>query len=580
MIEFDRGRPVLFDGAFGTYYAEKYGGASCEAANTDASDRVVAIHREYIDAGARAIKTNTYALNSVRIADVSRLGALITAGISLAKAAAGETGVKVFADVGFVPGGTAEDFSALTELFLRGGAENFIFETLPEFAILSDALMLIKERLPAAGVIVSFGSTPDGYTRMGHPLAELIREAAAHPAVDAVGFNCICGPSHAVRLAATLPQTDKPLSVMPNAGYPSSVNGRTVYNDNAEYFASKIREICAAGASILGGCCGTTPAHIAAAAAALEGRPLPAPQREYPHIVPRPTAENAFADKLRAGKRVIAAELDPPADTDILAVAEAAKSLAASGCDVITLADNPLSRARADSIMTAAAVAGRTGLPVMPHLTCRDRNSIAIKSALLAANGLGVRNILAVTGDPLSDSEHGAKSVFAMNSFKLIGYISSLNGFEFAAAPFLIGGALNVNAAVFTAELTRAERKAERGAELLLTQPVASAGSLENLKTARASLKLKLLAGIYPVAGYKNALFLKNEVAGIDIPDELLDALRDRSRDEARDISVDFAAKTAAAAAPYCDGFYVMTPLKRTDIAAALIERIKKSGLV
>ena len=580
MIRLYPDRPFIFDGAFGTCYAGLYhGDTPCELANIRHPERVIALHRQYIAAGADGIKTDSFTLNRVTCPARARLEALISGAIHCANAAA-EGGAAVFADVGPIPDGTAGDYADLVETFIRCGAENFLFETFAEFDPLKDALTRIREKLPEAGIIVSFGAAPDGFTRHGNALSALIAEAAAHSAVDAVGFNCVCGPAHAVRLAAELRGVPKPLCVMPNAGYPVDVGGRTVYNDNADYFAEKIKEIYAGGARIVGGCCGTTPAHISACVSALKSAPAPnAPEQSYGKSgVER--EDGAFALKLRAGGRVTAVELDPPADSGLSAVADAATLLKNAGADVITFADNPLSRARADSLMTAAYVRERTGAEVMPHMTCRDRNHLAIKSALLAANAMGVRNVLAVTGDPLSNDELKSKGVFALNSYKLIGYLAGLNSAEFASAPFCIGGALNIGAANFDAELERAKEKTARGAQVFLTQPVGSETALENLKKAHTALDAPILAGICPVAGYKNALFLKNEVSGIEIPDALLAELKDKSREDAAEISVRFAAETAEKAAPYCRGFYIMTPLRRVDIVAALLEKLKEKNLI
>ncbi len=580
MIRLYPDRPFIFDGAFGTCYAGLYhGDTPCELANVRHPERVISLHRQYIAAGADGIKTDSFTLNRVSFPDAAQLETLIAGAIRCANAAA-EGKAAVFADVGPIPDGAAEDYLDLVEIFIRCGAENFLFETFAEFAPLDNALRRIRERLPDAGVIVSFGAAPDGFTRHGNALSALITEAAAHPAVDAVGFNCVCGPAHAVRLAAALRGVSKPLCVMPNAGYPVDVGGRTVYNDNADYFAEKIKEIYAHGARLIGGCCGTTPAHIAACVSALKGAPAPDAAAPASAGTASGRDDGAFALKLRGGARVVAVELDPPADCGLSAVADAAMLLKNAGADVITFADNPLSRARADSLMTAAYVRERTGAEVMPHLTCRDRNHLAIKSALLAANAMGVRNVLAVTGDPLSNDDLKSKGVFALNSYKLIGYLAGLNSAEFASAPFCVGGALNVCAANFDAELARAKEKAARGAEYFLTQPVGSDAALENLKKAHRELDAPILAGIYPVAGYRNALFLKNEVSGIEIPDALLALLKDKNREEAAEISVRFAAETARKAAPYCRGFYIMTPLGRVDIVAALLKELKEKQLI
>lgn len=573
MILFGKDRPLIFDGAFGTYYSSEYG-PDCigDYANTEFPSRVLSIHRKYIESGAKAIKTNTFTLNKARFPDKNELAAMISAGISLAKEAAEES-ILVFADIGTIPEGTSEDYIELADIFIENGAENFLFETLAEFKPLDMVLTHIRNKLPKAGIIVSFGSSPDGYTRQGNSVSELIKEAAKHKAVDAVGINCVCGPAHALNLISSLENIEKPLSVMPNAGYPSFENGRTVYNDNATYFAEKAKELRKYGVSVIGGCCGTTPEHISALVSALNESNIISVNENKKAQISSSVKENPFESKLKNGKKIMAVEFDPPAGTDISCVVDAAALLKGCGCDLLTIADNPLSRSRADSLITACAVSERTGLPVMPHLTCRDRNRLAIKSGLMAANGMGVRNILAVTGDPLTDGEKG---VFSFNSFKLINFISDMNKKEFASSPYLVGAALNLNAKIFDIELKRAAQKAELGAKVFLTQPVATDTAFENLKTAYKTLNTPILVGIYPVAGYKNALFLKNEVAGIDIPDSLIKSLEGKSKEEALGISVEFSYEKASQIAPFCNGFFIMTPLKRTDIVIELIHKIKE----
>ncbi len=570
--------PFVFDGSFGTYYASLYPSASpCEYANTEHPERVTSIHREYINAGANAVKTNTFTLNSSNVPEPAKLEALVKGALSCAFDAANGR-AEVFADIGPIRNGSDSDYEALAEIFIRNGAKNFLFETFAEFEPLVGVLSYIKNKVSDSVIIVSFAASPDGYTRHGFSLASLLYEAANNEATDAVGFNCVCGPSHAANLAEALSSTKKPLCVMPNAGYPTNENGRTVYNDNVSYFAEKLSRIYSAGAKIIGGCCGTTPAHIAASVSAIAQHSFSSAPSADTEKTLLDCSENPFATKLSSTEKVIAVELDPPATADFSKILSAARELKSAGCDAVTFADNPLSRARADSFTTAAYVSTRVGISVIPHLTCRDRNHIAIKSSLLAANAIGVQNLLAVTGDPLS-GETG-KSVFALNSFKLIGYVSSLNKSEFSNAPFFIGGALNLNATNFSAELTRAEKKIANGAGFFLTQPVASERSLENLRTAHKALSAPILAGLFPVAGYKNALFLKNEVSGMDIPDSLLEALEGKSREEAALVSVSFAAKLAEKASPYCNGFYIMTPLNRTDIVTSLICKLKELKLV
>ncbi|MGL4369838.1 MAG: methylenetetrahydrofolate reductase, partial [Spirochaetota bacterium] len=253
-----------------------------------------------------------------------------------------------------------------------------------------------------------------------------------------------------------------------------------------------------------------------------------------------------------------------------------ARLIRLAGADIITIADSPLSRTRADSIMLAAKVKRETGAEVMPHLSCRDRNHIAVKGALLGAAIENISAVLAITGDPLPQSGKGEKGVFSFNSFSLMQYIQSLNSDVFTAAPFIIGGALNVSASNFDIELKRAEKKTAQGASFLMTQPLFSRQSIQNFLKAKKRLACTLLAGILPIAGYRNALFLNNEVSGISIPDEIIEKLKDTEREEAAKISLSFCRQIIDAVFAEADGFYIMTPLKRTDLVAECITYIRK----
>lgn len=268
-MHFDR--PFLFDGAFGTYYFSKTGDeAPCELANLTAPQTVLDIHREYAASGCAALKTNTFAANPVSIPDSVRLNEVIAAGWSLAQHAAQENGARVFADIGGICADTAEaDYLTVVRHFLELGAQNFLFETLACYQDVQRAVGLIRQSVPDATVIVSFAVSQDGYSRRGLYCRALFDQAESDPQVDAVGLNCSCGPSHMRSLLRALGQRVKPVAAMPNAGYPSSLNGRVFFEDNAGYFAQQLSALYMDGADILGGCCGTTPQHIRCAAAAL-----------------------------------------------------------------------------------------------------------------------------------------------------------------------------------------------------------------------------------------------------------------------------------------------------------------------
>lgn len=243
---------------------------------------------------------------------------------------------------------------------------------------------------------------------------------------------------------------------------------------------------------------------------------------------------------------------------------------------MITVSDSPLSRARADSLMIAAKIRREVGIEVLPHLCCRDKNHIALKAGILGAALEGINRVLVITGDPPVQSNMRNPGVFSFNSFDLISFIASMNTDLFSGRPFLIGGALNVNAANFPVELKRARKKIARGAGMLFSQPIFSEQAVKNFLLASRELDCALFAGILPVAGYRNALFLVNEVSGIEIPDAVMQSLKDKTPAQAAEISIAYSAGILEQVYDAADGFYIMTPLKRVDIVRGLIERIHR----
>ncbi len=364
---------------------------------------------------------------------------------------------------------------------------------------------------------------------------------------------------------------------MPNAGYPAVENGRTVFRNDPDYFAQKLQKLLALGISGIGGCCGTTPAHIKAVAELIQHtKPLsttkPISAAQKPQTAKRPI--------LLVGHKPIAVELPAPHDTDCSYLLDAAKKVKACGADFITIPDSPLGNAKADSVMMAAKIRREADIAVIPHMTCRDKNQLAVKGQLLAASMEDIHDILVITGDAIQPSlRHNVKQVYGFNSFSLIAYLAGLNEEVFASRPFGICAALNTSAANFEAECKRAEKKIQNGAAYLFTQPIFSEEGIKRFAYAKAHLNAKIFAGIMPVAGYKNALFLHNEVSGIDIPAHLLAQLKDKSPDEQRAVSVAFACTLADALYEMADGFYIMTPLKRTEMSLALVEYIRQKRI-
>ena len=579
-------KPLLFDGGMGTYYKAKPG-TECEQGNLLDPAGVRKVHREYLAAGAEAIKTNTFGLPRMAAARQPDWQALARAGWKLAAEAAVETGAAVFADLGPAPDTEAAPagsiYTAVARCFVEQGAKNFLFETLSSDAGVLEAVQAVKAQVPDAFVLVSFAVLPDGYTREGMYSKALVRRMTESGIVDAVGFNCVSAPGAMRTLVQQLGSTALPLSVMPNAGYPVVTRTQVKYQGKPEYFAKELARIAAEGVRILGGCCGTTPAHIAALRAALDS--LPAVEKAAPAVqvstpeAPTVEKDDAFLRKLNAGKKVIAIELDSPKDADLTNYLAGAKRLQAAGADLLTIADCPIARARMDSSLVACRVHRELGLCTLPHMTCRDRNLNATKALLLGLYAEGVREVLAITGDPIPTAERDeVKNVYQFNSRKLAQYIVSLAGEgREMPSPMTVFGALNLNARNFEVELRRAGEKLENGMSGFLTQPVLSEQAVENLRHTRETLgeRAKILAGIMPVVSQRNAIFMENEVNGIHVAEDIIEAFAGLDREQGEALGLEISLKMAREALPYADGFYLMTPFNRVALMERLIARLK-----
>lgn len=576
--------PLVFDGGMGTYY-KAAPGLACEQANTADPDGVLAVHRAYLEAGAQALKTNTFGLTAMAARQEPGWQALADAGYALAVQAAQDKAY-VFADLGPVPDTeerpAGQVYTEVAERMLDQGAEYFLFETLSSDAGVLEAVQAIRARCPHAFVLVSFAALPDGYTREGLACSQLLQRMQASGLVDAAGLNCVSAPGAMAALVQQMGRQGLPLSVMPNAGYPVVARSQVRYQGKPAYFAKTLAALAGRGVRILGGCCGTTPEHIRALAEALKEQPALGPAFAEPGAVPaahQPAeTEDAFLCKLRSGQPVIAVELDSPKTADLSGYLASARRLQQAGADIMTIADCPVARARMDAALVACRVHRELGLCVLPHMTCRDRNLNATKALLLGLAAEGIGEVLAITGDPIPTAERDeVKSVYQFNSRKLAQYILSLAGEGGLPARMAVFGALNLGARNFAVELRRAEEKLACGMTGFLTQPVLSTQALENLRLARQTLgsRAKLLAGVLPVVSLRNAQFLDSEVNGIQVEPELLQRFAglDKAAGEALGLEVAFGA--AKAALPYADGMYLMTPFQRVGLMETLIARIR-----
>ena len=579
-------KPLLFDGGMGTYY-KAAPGVECELANLTDPEGVKRVHSEYLAAGAQAIKTNTFGLPRMAAAQMPGWEELAEAGWKLACDAATEKDAAVFADLGpaldteAAPASSAYGLAA--QQFAALGAKNFLFETLSSDVGVVEAVKALRVAVPDAFIMVSFAVLPDGYTREGLLFRDLLHRMEGSGVVDAVGLNCVSAPGAMKKLVQGLGETRLPLSVMPNAGYPVVTRARVLYQGKPEYFAREMGQIAAAGVRILGGCCGTTPAHIAALRAELDALPRQTGATPVAKLstvaAPEVEKDDTFLRKLDKGEKVIAIELDSPRVADLSGYLDGARRLQAAGADLLTIADCPIAQARMDSSLVACRVHRELGMCALPHMTCRDRNLNATKALLLGLYAEGVREVLAITGDPIPTAERDeVKNVYQFNSRKLAQYIVSLAGEgREMPSPMTVFGALNLNARNFDVELRRAVEKLENGMAGFLTQPVLSAQAVENLRKARRTLgeRAKILAGIMPVVSQRNAIFMENEINGIHVEEDIIQRFAGLDREQGEALGLEVSMQMAREALPYADGFYLMTPFNRVALMERLIARLR-----
>lgn len=599
--EYLKEKRLLTDGAMGTYYTalKEDDTAVSEWANLEDPKTIENIHREYIRAGAVLIRTNTFAANTPMLKKtggqkkdrMSYIGQVIRQGVNIARDAAGKEGKRIGEDL-FIAGSIGpisqfqdgeetdvlEEYKRICDIFIEEDVSAVFFETFADLHYIREAAGYIKEKKDIF-VMVNFCLNKNGYSAMGISAGRLLSAAGEIEELDGCGFNCGIGPGHMNSILQKLHLPDhKYIAAMPNAGYPEHLSRRMVFTDNTSYFAQNMKEIAELGISVIGGCCGTTPSYTGRLAGGIPGTAcihaagIEEDRLEKP--VAPPIRPNEFFQKLKEGKRVIAVELDPPFDASYEKLMEQAHVLKEAGADMITMADSPMGRSRVDSVLMSVKLRQDAEVPVMPHVCCRDKNMIAMRSTLLGAYINGIRNLLVVTGDPVpSVSRMTATSVFDYNSIQLMEFIKEMNREHFEEEPFYYGGALNYGRGRLDKIADRMKRKMEAGASYFLTQPVYSEADAERIHSLRQMTGARILCGIMPLVSYRNANFVKNEISGICVPDELAARYHpDMSREEGEQTGAEAAGEIIGKLKPFADGFYFMLPFNRVS----LMERIRE----
>lgn len=582
---------LIADGSFGTYYSQKYKTVDIpEYANITASQRISEIHTEYINSGAKLIRTNTFASNTYSLdCSIEEVKENIKAAYKIAKEAVEQSGKEIFiaGNIGPVPAVFQPDFEAVEEeyyqiakTFIDEGANILCFETFTQSEHIMPAIKRIKEECNPF-IIVQFCVNQYGYSEAGESAERLVSETAFSKCVDAVGLNCGVGPAHMQQILSRINLNNNCfVTAMPNAGYPLLVRNRVKYADNPIYFASKVNDMALLGADIIGGCCGTTPDYIREVAKTVDLTPtVKSDETSANNENEKPVIKKSFfrnADGTIKDKKLIAVELAPPFGADDKKLLEAAHMLKGLGVDVLTFPDSPSGRTRIDSVLMAQKVKNVTGFEVMPHICCRDKNAIAMRSTFLGASINDINNFLIITGDPIPVmARQVVKSVFNFDSVGLMRIADEMNSEALKDSPLTYGGAINQSRRRIESEIKRVQKKMDAGAEFFLTQPVFTAEDAERLRRVKEETGARILCGIMPLVSRKNALFMKNEISGVNVTDEVIERYPENAdREDGENVGVELAKEMIAATRDFADGYYFSFPFNRTYLLKRIIEEL------
>ncbi len=595
---------LVFDGAMGTeiYRRHVFVNRSYDELNLSDPDLIRRIHLDYLDAGVDVLTTNTFGANRVALSrfgfsekttEINRAGAL------LAREVADSAGrpVLVAGSVGPLPRQLqyVDEIPAMirqqVEALLEGGGHFILFETQSNRLALEHAARVMRD-FPEVPYVFSVAVGDNGETPNGEPIEAIVAPLPAGlPSPTAWGLNCGTGPSGLLGVLERLLQVSElPIIVQPNAGVPKEVDNRLIYFCSPEYLTSYAKRYVALGARGVGGCCGITPEHIrelaeavkplaraARSTAVLRGALTSVQLREPVPLAARSALGKRIADRLW----VTSVELLPPRGYDLRAIVEKSRHLFAAGVTAVNIPDGPRASARISPLVTAAEIQRQVGIEVILHFCCRDRNLIGMQADLLGCAALGVRNILFVTGDPpkLGNYPH-ATGVFDTDSIGMVAVQRRLNqgvdlGGQAIEPPTaaVIGVGLDPTALDRQRELDRFRRKMEAGAEFAITQPVFDPEALLRFLDQLGQCPIPIIAGIWPLASLRNALFLKNEVPGVEIPDKILQRMEAaQTREEQLAVGVQIARESIEAIQDLVAGIQVSAPLGKIEIALQVLE--------
>jgi methionine synthase / methylenetetrahydrofolate reductase(NADPH) len=604
--------PLVFDGAMGTmiYQEGVFINACYDELSVRQADLILEIHRQYAQAGADVIETNTFGANRMKLAAfglADQVAAINRAGVRLARQAAGAADVYVAGSVGpCLPPDQPVDKSAVAAIreafdeqlaaLAAEGVDLIVLETFDRIAELQLGAATAKKL--GLAVVASFTIRADHGPMMGLSPEEFASQRLQDdPNVDVIGLNCGNGPAGILELLpGVMANTRKPVVVMPNAGGPRELGGRMLYLNSPEYFTEYAKRYIEMGVRGVGGCCGTTPLHIRMAARAIKtmsgvkqhvriataagpGGAAGIERTAKPAQVVATKDKGRFAARLAAGQRVTSVEILPPrTGAGLEQFLQRCRQCHAAGVDAVNIPDGPRATARISVLMSALAVLQRTPIEPIPHYCCRDRNLIGMQSDILGGAALGLTNWLIITGDPPKLGDYpDATGVFDVDSIGLTQLINALNhGYDAAGLAvepptgILVGVGANPVAVEMNREIDRFRAKIDAGAEYAITQPVFDADALLRFldRVQEHGSGIPVLAGIYPLTSFRNAEFMNNHVPGVVVPKDILARMsRCTTKEDGLKVGVEIAREIAARIAPRTAGLQASAPFGKIEIA-------------
>jgi homocysteine S-methyltransferase len=600
---------VVGDGAMGTMLYGKgiYINRCFDELNVASPDLVRDVHRGYVEAGADFIETNTYGANAFKLEPhglAERLEEINRKGVEIAREAAGTRalvagsigplGIQI-EPIGRLAYSEARDaFRKQARALEEEGVDLFVIETIRRLEEMREAIRAVRE-VSDKPIVACVTITEEDISAYGDP-PEKIAAALDSFGPDVMGLNCSVGPQPMLKaIGEMMPHTRLPTCVMPNAGIPRLVEGRYMYLSSPEYFGEYTRRFLMAGVRIVGGCCGTTPAHIRAIKDAVRSVRPERPHAERAVATPvspirgetiAPVAKALKSDlaaSIDAGRFVCSVEILPPKSPDPERALKRIRRLREAGVDAVNIPDGPRASARMSSLALAVLAKRSAGVEAILHYCCRDRNLLGMQSDLLGAGALGIGNILIITGDPPKLGDYpDATAVFDVDSIGLMQIANRLNhGQDLMGNPIgsptalHLGVGANPGAVNLDEEIRRFEYKVEAGAEFVMTQPVYDASVFENFVKRIDHCRIPILVGILPLHSFRNAEFLTNEVPGMEVPPTIMRRLADAgSAEAAKQVGIEVAQEALAASLPLCQGVYIMPPFGNVSAAIRVLEAI------